>query len=201
MTLTLPDNLPELYALIGSMPRGDTPAAWWACNAPEALEAWDRYTEDSRAWYATWNRLLKNAKLPENTRIRTYGSDTLTGLLPPPGAGRIPRGWRKTPHGYLVPRRRTREEKASEANTLFDRVRVIPRAVDYYDDVPTALWTTNPDKAYPVHMRKPATMVLVFVGHDPEQADPPFELGERWTRMTMSLFHLLLEHDRPVGIH
>jgi hypothetical protein len=100
--------------------------------------------------------------------------------------------------GYWVPRKRTKAEKLSKASALFGKLNYVPTAVDYLPGMPSSLWTH--DKVYPVHVRRNTVAnaqaaVLAFVGADPDTAEPVFEVSEHWTRMKLSTFHLLREHQ------
>lgn len=191
---TLPiDSLHSLSIALGEMPEGDLPVCWFISFDPDVLQAWDRFCDDYRAWMQTWNRLLEISGLPPATQIVTSGTDTLQALSPPPGV-KTPTGWRKTATGHLVPRRRTRGEKASEANRLWAALEVVPQAAQYLTGMPPAIWVNG--NAYPIHVRKPAKAVCAFVGVDPDAADPPFEPDGRWTRMKLSTFVMLLERQR-----
>jgi hypothetical protein len=192
------ENIVELADVIGELPAGDTPAAWYASTEPEVLKAYQDFKDDHAAWRTRMATLVEVSGLPpsdppETLIVTGLGSEYLIGLKPTQSLTRTPRWWRVDHQGNLVPRRRTMAEKNSAVNLAFQAARRIPRAVDYMDGLPNALWAFN--VAYPVHIRKPARAVLVFLGYDPDRADPPFEVGEMWTRMKMSTFHMLLERQ------
>lgn len=196
---SMPDHtIRSLQVMLGDMPPGDDPAAWWSSTHPEVIAAYERYRADAKAWADGMATLLEISGLPPNSRYRSLGADTLTGVLAPPNMGTPPRWWRKDTENVLIPRKRTRAEKASQVNRLFSNLRAIPRAVDYLPGLPDTLWTWN--RAYPVHVRRsvvhsPDAAVCAFVGHNPDEADPPFVPDERWTRMKISTFHLLRERQ------
>jgi hypothetical protein len=203
MTLPLTDNLQDLAEIIGPLPPGDVPAAWWTSCDPEVIAAYDKFTKDHKAWRNRMDKLYRISGLPrrsqrrEAIRVSALGDSYLVGLIPPPTMTTVPRWWRRNKQGVLVPRRYTLMEKKSEVNVLFGRCREIPRACDYMPGLPDTLWTY--DKAYPVHVRKPGSVVLAFVGWPPEGASPAFEPDSRWERQKLSTFHLLRERQKAAG--
>jgi hypothetical protein len=198
MPTLLTENLTELAELIGELPGGDTPAAWFCSLEPEVLKAYQDFKDDHAAWRSRMQALAEVSGLtpsdpPESLVVTGLGNDFLIGLKPPHSLTRTPRWWRVDHQGNLVPRKRTKAERNSPVNQAFQAARRIPRAVDYFDDLPNAAWTTK--AAYPVHVRKPARAVLVFLAVDPADTDPPFEPGPHWIRMKLSTFHQLRERS------
>lgn len=191
----IPDNLPELARLLGTLPPGDTPAAWWYADDPAVLGAYEEWEKDHAAWREKLEALCRTQlqlSAPE-LRIGGYGGDYLLGIYAP-RTRTVPRWWRATPEGYLVPRKRTRAEKKSGASLGFAELRKIPRAVDYLPGLPDTLWT--PTQAYPVQVRRPGEAVLAFVGLDPSQASPAFDPSPAlWHRLKLSSYHLLRERQ------
>jgi hypothetical protein len=203
MTLPLTDNLADLAEMIGPLPPGDTPAAWWYSIAPEVLAGWDAFQRDHKAWRNRMDKLYRISGLPKRTRhanraesirVSSLGDAYLVGLVPPRNMGAPPRWWRLNKQGILVPRRYTLMEKNSEVNKLFGRCREIPSAVRYVPGMPDTLWTY--DKAYPVHLRRPGDAVLAFVGWPPAGASPEFTPDPSlWTELKLSTWHLLKERQ------
>lgn len=187
------DSIHDLAELLGPMPPGDVPAAWFISTDDEVLAAWDKYKEDSRAWFAGWDELLAISGLPKTTRAQIE-EGLLVGLVPPPGAKRPGRWWRYTPTGLLVPRRRTRAEKASEVNALWARLEEIPEAINYLPGMPKVLFSG--EKTYVPVARKPAAVVLVFLGYDPDKAAAPFVPTEAWYRLKISTYLTLVERQQ-----
>lgn len=193
-------SIKELAELIGPLPPGDTPAAWYYSTDPQVLAGYLDFERAHRQWRTRIADLVEISGIsfgpsdaPERIRVGGLGGDYLIGLKPPQNLHRTPRWWRYDKTGYLVPRKKTREEKASEVNQAFAAVRKIPRAVDYLPGCPNTLWL--PQAAFPVSARRPGRAVLVFVGADPLLADPPFELSAQYERLKMSTFHLLRERQ------
>lgn len=207
MSLPLTD-IHELSAILGNLPPGDVPAAWWITLDEEALAAYDRFTRDHAAWRNRMDKLYRISGLPrrgrgqarmERIRISGLGDAYLVGLIPPSTMTVVPRFWRLNKQGVLVPRRYTVMEKNSEVNTLFAKCREIPAAVNYMPGMPRTLWFDH--AAYPVHIRRPGLAVLAFIGHPPEGASPEFEPDARWERMKLSTFHLLRERQKAGDLH
>jgi len=198
MTLPVTDTIKDLAEIIGPLPPGDMPAAWWYSTSPEVLRDYARFEVDHQTWRTRMTHLyaISGLKSPSDAldaiRISSQGNDYVLGLIAPPGLTRPPSGWRYD-HGLLVPRKRTTAERRSPVNRVFAQVRQIPRAADYLSGLPTALWTH--DAAYPVHVRKPGAAVLAFVGVDPQKARPAFEPGRQWIRCKLSTFWLLRERQ------
>jgi hypothetical protein len=204
MTLPLTDSLAALAEILGPLPPGDTPAAWWTSLAPEVLAGYEKFQRDHRSWRNRVNKLYAISGLPkrprhrvgpgEKIRVSSLGDAYLVGFVPPANLGEVPRFWRLNKAGILVPRRYTLYEKNSEVNKLFAKVRQIPTAVRYTPGMPDALWTY--EKAYPVHLRRPGAAVLAFVGWPPEGASPAFEPDPAlWERQKLSTWHMLKERQ------
>jgi len=204
MTLPVTDSLKQLAEILGPLPPGDTPAAWWYSCDPQVLRDYARFEIDHKTWRTRMAHLyaISGFKSPSDPlsaiRISSQGADYVLGLLPPPGVHQAPTGWRFE-HGVLVPRKRTLAERGSPVNRAFARVRTIPRAADYLTGLPTTLWT--PDAAYPVDVRKPGQAVLAFVGIDPDRSWPEFAPSPQWGRLKLSTYWLLRERQAaaPAG--
>jgi hypothetical protein len=163
---------------------------------PEVLKAYQDFKDDHAAWLIRMKALYEVSGLTpsdpsDHPVVTELGNEWLTALVPPPGLKGVPRWWRVDHQGHLVPRKRTKAERNSPVNKAFQAARRIPRPVDYLPGLPNTLWL--PHAAYPVHVRKPARAVLVFLGANPDEADPSFEVGEMWQRMKLSTFHMLRE--------
>jgi len=203
MTISLTESLPELAEMIGPLPPGDTPAAWWMSTDAEVLAGYERFEADHKAWRSRIDKLWAISGFPrrprgsqspaQRIRVSSLGDAYLVGFVPPANLGDPPRFWRLNKQNILVPRRYTLMEKNSEVNKLFQRCRQIPNAVAYVPGMPDTLWTY--ERAYPVHIRRPGAGVLAFVGYPPEGADPAFEPGPEWSRLKLSTWHLLRERQ------
>ena len=155
------------------------------------LDRYDDFLVDRHAWDQAMAQLLALSQFPPTIRYSTLGNDYLVGFYPPEGMT-TPRWWR-IDQGLLVPRKRTRAEKASEVNKLWSKLKTIPEAVNYVPGLPNTLWVG--DKAYAPVVRKPAQAVLVFLGMDPAKATQPFVMGAEWTPLKVSTFNLLRERQ------
>lgn len=194
MTSTLPlTNLHDLAEILGPMPPGDAPVAWWVSVHPDVLAGWEKYLADRQEWQAAWSELLTVTGLPSGTRTKIVAAwtDTVIGLIPPPGVT-VPAGMRRNAQGHLVPRKRSRAERHSRVSQLFDLLSPVPTAVHYLPGIPSALYTD--EKVYSVVVRKPAQAVLAFLGHDPDQVKASqWQVGPQWERLKVSTFHMLRE--------
>lgn len=181
---------------LGPLPPGDVPAAWYASKDPEVIKGFERFTQLSREWSDLYRELLREVNLPDDTLRIVRNGGLFIGLKPPTGAGITSSAYgsrwlRMNNKGVWVPRRRTRAEKASRVNALFEQLEYIPQAVNYVPGMPDAIWGN--DRVHVVEVRKPGEAVLAFLGMDPDHASVPFEVGEQWLRMKMSVYHYLRE--------
>lgn len=189
--MTLPDTtLVGMAAVIGPLPPGDVPAAWYMSQNPEVLARYDEYVAERTVWNQHMADLLVYSKLPADIQFITLGQGFLKGLMPPAGAAKPPRWWR-IEDKLLVPRKRTRAEKASEVNRLWAKLQSVPQP--RLPGLPDTLWIG--EMAYAPTVRKPGQAVLVFLARTPEQATQPYELGPEWHRLKVSTFHLLRERQ------
>lgn len=192
--MTAPTTLIDLAQLLGSLPEGDAPAAWWVSTHEEVLNAYVEYQSNQRRWNDLYMEMLAEGGLPKTTTYTTASLTTLAGLNPPPNRATPPRWFRKTPEGLLVPRRRTRAEKTGAVVELWDGLVDIPTPV--LPGMPPGLVT--PTAVYPVALRArgvPPHAVCAFVGVEPDRADPPFVVSEHWSQMKLSTFHQLRERQ------
>lgn len=193
--MTLPDTtLVGMAAVIGPLPAGDVPAAWYMSQNPEVLAQYDDYVYAREGWNRIMADLLAYSKLPADIQFITLGQGFLKGLVPPAGAVKPPRWWR-IEDKLLVPRKRTRAEKASEVNRLWSMLQAVPQP--RLPGLPDTLWVGT--TAYAPTVRKPGKAVLVFLARTPEQATQPFEVGHEWSRLKVSTFHLLMERQRAAA--
>jgi hypothetical protein len=186
-----PQTLKSLSDTLGTMPAGQIPVAWWSSTHPEVIKAYEDFDRDIRRWRQKLGELLALSGLPADTRLFHRGSDTMIGFtVPPQGA---PEGWRVDKGNHLVPRQRTKAEREGQIFTRFKELQPIPRAVDYLPGMPHTLWMD--DRVFFPQVFRPAIAVLVFIMGNPAKAAEPFIVGEQWTEMKMSTFHLLREYQ------
>ncbi len=193
--MTLPDTtLVGMAAVLGPLPPGDAPAAWYMSQSAEVLAQYDDYVYAREGWNRTMAKLLEISKLPADIQFITLGQGFLKGLVPPAGVTKPPRWWR-IEDKLLVPRKRTRAEKASEVNELWALLQIVPQP--QLPGLPDTLWWGS--HAYAPTVRKPGQAVLVFLAHSPEKATQPFEMGPEWHRLKVSTFHLLRERQHAAS--
>lgn len=188
---TLPVNtLKSLSIEIGKLPAGDSPKAWWMSTHPEVLRSYDSYKARRNQWDNTYRELLDELGLPYDTQFMNHARVHFAGIVPPKGVT-IPRWLRKDRDGIWVPRKRTQAEKTSKVQLAFEALDEIPQPNEMVPGMPDSIHTE--DAIYQVHVRRPGKAVLAFLGVDPDFAIEPFEVGEQWSTMKLSTFHLLRE--------
>lgn len=185
-------DIPTMAAIIGKLPEGDDPKAWWSSLDEGVVAAYHSYEVALHSWKDSFTELMELSKLDPKTIKFAHTGSKLLGLLPPKGAG-VPTWWRLEKTGYWVPRKRTQSEKNSEVAKRWHKLNTIPLPIDYLPGLPKAIWEDG--KPYPVQACRPSKAVLVFTGRDPEKADPVFCPDNRWTQMKLSTFHLLRERQ------
>lgn len=189
-------SLQYLSNVVGKLPEMNAhPAAWYFSMDPDVLTGYEKYRVDKKSWRDRLTELIELSELaPESTAYRASVGH-LISLVPNarPAVEDVPRWWRLTKEGDLVPRNRTKAEKTSEVSARFKALHDIPRAVDYLIGMSTDLWTDQ--RVYPVHVVKPAQAVLVFLAHNPDRASFPFTVDDRWSRLKLSMYHALREHQ------
>jgi hypothetical protein len=197
-TTVVPDlTLKSLAETVGPLPEGDVPAAWWVSTHPEVIEKYEAWRQAHQGWRDRFAELCEISGFDRATvRIAALGEDALVGLFVE-GLTEHP-WWRQDKKGFWVPRKRTKAEKSSEVTQRFNAARRIPSVLHYVPGLPHSLWLLNPDRVYPVKVRRAKgnnTAVLAFVGADPEAASPAFEVSQHWARMKLSTYHLLRERQ------
>jgi hypothetical protein len=185
-------DIPTMAAIIGELPPGDHPKAWWSSLDEGVVAAYYEYEQALRTWKDGFTELCELSKIDAKTIRFAHTGSKLLGLLPPKGAS-PPTWWRLDKNGYWIPRKRSQSEKNSQIAQRWHALNTIPMPIDFLPGLPSAIWLDG--KPYPVQASKPAKAVLVFTGKDPDDADPPFCPDNRWTRMKLSTFHLLRERQ------
>lgn len=200
MPLVLPENsIKNLAEVIGEIPPTDgPPAAWYMTLDADCIKGYRQYLWDHKAWQDRVAELLQISGL-KTDRIRYGGFGHQQYLVGFYIDGDPPRWWRRDKKGYIVPRQRTKAERVSEIRTRFEACQKIPTALSYMQGMPHSLYgQRGPEGERAVffpQVRKPGQAVLVFLGMDPDQAGEPFEPDARWSRMKLSIFHLLRERQ------
>jgi hypothetical protein len=192
-------SMQYLNSVVGPLPEMDShPEAWYFSMDPEVLAGYEKFRVDYQSWRDRLTELLELSGLdPAKTGYRASVGH-LVSLVPNTPLTEIPRWWRKTKEGDLVPRKNTKAEKTSEVHQRFEKLHDIPRAVDYLVGMSSELWTD--ERVYPVHVRKPGQAVLVFLAIDPDKASFPFTVDARWSRLKLSMYHSLREYQQKWGV-
>lgn len=189
---TMPENsVKSLRAIIGQLPSGDIPAAWYSSTDPDVRAGYDEFIAANRDWNAIYKTMLTEAGLSHTTKFVTHANHYLAGLVPKFANGEVPRLMRIDKNGRMVPRKRTVAEKESRVNELWDECFEMPDAEKFIPGIPHTIWQHN--RILPVKFRKPAIAVLAFMAITPEEATEPFEVSPQWSRMKLSTYHLLKE--------
>lgn len=192
-TPTLTWDLPTMGLIIGELPGGDLPVAWWSSLDEGVLTAWETYRQDLKTWKDAFTELMDLSGL-DVSKMKFHHIGSLLIGLEPLANTKPPTWWRHDEKvGVWVPRKRSQSEKNSEISQRWAKLRKVPIPIEYLPGLPQAVWTNG--KPYPIAARKPGKALLVFTGVDPDMADPPFQPDNRWTRMKLSTFHLLRERQ------
>jgi len=201
--LVLPDNsIKNLAEVIGTIPDSDAvPAAWYMTMDEECIKGYQRYLWDYKAWADRVTELLDLSGIKtDRVRYGGWAGQWLVGFYID---GEPPRWWRRDKKGYIVPRCRTKAERESEVGKRFAACQKIPQAIEYIKGMPDSLHLAGKEsgesRAYWPSVRKPGKAVLVFWGADPDAAVVPFEPDARWSRMKMSIYHLLRERQHAAA--
>jgi hypothetical protein len=205
MLTLLPDHsLKSLAEVLGPLPEGDVPAAWWVSTHPDVLDKYEQWRVAYAGWRDRFAELCEISGFDRATvKISVLGEDTLAGLSVP--ELKTHTWWRQTKEGLWVPRKRTKAEKDSQVTARFNACRRIPWVLNYVPGLPQGLWIPGPGLAttvYPVKVRRAKgrdTAVVAFVGADPDKANPAFEVSEHWSKMKLSTFHMLRERAAAAG--
>lgn len=191
----------QVRDLVGDkLPTGGIPAAWWIATDAGVVEKFDQW---SALEFEHQNAV---ASLGESLGCKRWmasgrGGDVM-GFVPPSGMGTweshpdyqpVPAHWRiDSKSGYLVPSRKTKADRESDAAKQFA---AIQRAPDLETPgMPRDLWI--PGHIYGVSIRRGESCVMAFCGGDPDRAEGrnEFVVDESiWERLPLSIFHLLRE--------
>ncbi|MGU3650641.1 hypothetical protein [Mycolicibacterium sp. A43C] len=183
-------SVDELAKLIGDrIPTGTVPAAWWITTDPDQLAAYDRWIADYDARREDIKRLADTLGV-DVTDARTwhgFGSTSLLGFTPPPYMGHwntelpehrpIPDGWRiDKKKNLLVPSRRTKADRDSQANRDFNAVARIPHLTKYLTGMAGEIEIDHPGggRIYFTGYTRGEQCVLALSGGDPDR-----QSGER----------------------
>lgn len=177
----------ELKQLIGdTVPaKGAIPAAWWITTSTEQLDAYDRWREDYAAHTEKIAALAQSLglELTDAYVSSFHKSSTISGFRVPtfmehwnrehPQYRPVPDGWRiDKKSDRLVPSRRTKADRESQANKDFAAIKAVPNVRAYMTGLPTEIHLDDRDfggTMYPVNYRRGAHCVWAYSGGDPDR--------------------------------
>lgn len=206
---TITDHLTidEARDLIGDrMPRitGAMPAAWWLTTDPAILDGIDEYNAAHTRWHDAVYELADELGVTDAWR----GYRGLSGYVPTADMRRdrelIPTGWRiDSKSGYLVPSRRTKADRESDAAQRFDAIASAPRQSRFFAlmDLEVKLPTGNGDmsfRRYEPTYRRVEHAVMAVIGADPDRVPGSDSKVETtvWHRQKLSVLVALDEQAR-----
>ncbi|MCF3939942.1 hypothetical protein [Gordonia tangerina] len=193
----------ELTKLIGDkLPGGGVPAAWWISTDDEVIRLFDEWSD------AEFKHQKKVADLGDELGCERWFTSGMGGALrgfdPPRGMGKwknhpdykpVPEGWRiDSKSGYLVPSRKTKADRESDANKRFDELRASPQLST--PGMPSEMWL--PGHIYGTNIRRGEACLMAFSGGDPDRLEGRREFvvdANLWTRLPLSAFHLMREAE------
>lgn len=190
----------RIQSLIGdTLPGGGAPAAWWLSTDADIIQLFDDWADADTVHH---NKIADLAKELGCTQwMGGRRRHALLGFIPPSGMTKweshpdyrpIPEGWRiDSKSRWLVPSRRTKKDRESEANTRFSELRRAPQLST--PGMPQDLWL--PGYIYGVDIRRGDSCVMAFCGGDPDRTSRnEFTVDEtKWERLPLSIFHRLRE--------
>lgn len=204
----------ELRELVGkTFPGGGVPAVWWVTTDPEQLAAYDRWVADYETSRARTEALATSLGL---TAADSYcWSDgrrtTMAGFKPPAFMGHwntehpeyrpIPPGWRiDKKENRLVPSRRTKADRESQANKDYDAIRSVPNVGAYMSGLPGEIMLDDRGwggTIYYVRYRRGDNCVWAYSGGDPDR-QPDKRVNDAvdtaiWHRQKLSVLLALRE--------
>jgi hypothetical protein len=191
----------ELTKLIGDkLPGGGVPAAWWISTDDEVIRLFDQWKKSDRAHRERVHELATELGCTEWMQSGRGG--TVRGFIPPremtlysghPECIPVPDHWRiDSKSGYLMPSRKTKADRESDANEKFAAIKRAPQLET--PGMPADLWL--PGMVYGVQIRRGDACVMAFCGGDPDRVESrnDFAVDEGlWTRLPLSAFHLMRE--------
>lgn len=185
-------SIKQMTAMIGVLPAGDVPAAWWSSTHVDVLKGYDRYKVQLAKWQSGYKELLNTLGLPPNSQYVAHARVRFAGIVPPTGVP-APRWMRLDKDGYLVPRKRTKAEKGGPIQLAYEELQEIPQAIEYLPGISDSIHIEG--QIYPIQVRQPGKAVLAFSAVSPEDGAEDFAVGPQWSRMKLSTFHLLRERQ------
>lgn len=209
-------SIDELRRMVGKVPTGAIPAAWWITTESEQIAAYDRWVVDYDDHRHKIESLAATIGLTANDAFYMAYSDVsrLTGFAVPHGMNLwpsnkdhipVPAGWRidkKTDR--LVPSRKTKADRESQANKDFAAVAKIPNVSAYMTGLPNEIYVENRDMGgtiYRTQYRRGDECVMAFSGGDPDRTperkrwDTTDVDANTWHRQRISVLVALREEQ------
>lgn len=199
--------------LIGQpVPGGAVPAIWWLTTDPEQLVAYARWKADYQKHFAKVEKLAQTLGLrATDAFVFSYANrSALSGFRVKSawaywpgreGYQPMPTGWRiDKKNDRLVPSRKTKADRESQANKDFAAIRVVPNVRAYITGLPAEIYLDDRDfggTAYPVHYRRGEKCVWAYCGGDPDR-QPEKKMNDAvdesiWHRQKLSVLIALRE--------
>lgn len=208
-------SIEELKALIGDrMPKiRAVPAAWWITTDPGQLSGYDQWVSDYDAHRDKIDALARSIGMTaDDAYYVSYGTSShLTGFRVPTFMGYwntenpeyrpIPDGWRIDKKAdRLVPSRRTKADRESDANKQWAAIKSIPALPSYLKGMPSEIFLDDRDfggTCYRVQYRRGDGCVMAFSGGDPDR-QPETRMNDQvdsaiWERQKLSALLAITE--------
>lgn len=183
------------------------PAAWWITVDQEQQDAYDRWVNDYEAHRTNIETLAQTIGLhAEDAYYSAWGkSSSLTGFRVPrymgdswykdkPEYRPVPDGWRiDRKNDRLVPSRKTKADRESQANKDFSAAKSIPNVAAYITGMPTEIHLDDRDfggTMYRVQYRRGDRCLAAFSGGDPDRQPEKRmndAIGPHWQRQKLSV--------------
>ncbi|SIJ54574.1 hypothetical protein [Mycobacteroides abscessus] len=202
-------SLKKLKTLVGQMPSGSVPAAWWITTDPAQLKAYDQWRSDYTDARKKAVRLAKSLGLSADHIYATswFKTTEVTGFLPTremqlwpghPDHRPTPEGWRvDSKMNRLVPKRKTKADRESKANKDFAAIRKVPCVHAYLTGLPSEIYLDDRDfggTSYRTQYRRGDQCVFAVSGADPDRSPRTNEIDTSiWHRQKLSALIALRE--------
>ncbi|AVD99754.1 hypothetical protein SEA_FLAPPER_9 [Gordonia phage Flapper] len=217
MTEYTTDQVIELVGGLDKIPpmRG-LAAAWWITTSQKQLDHWARYSARRQEWYDRCQALLDRMGLDQGVMVSSFGKRTdVVGIQPTqemrtadwrgtPGV--IPEGWRiDSKKGYLLPKRRTKADRESQANKDFHAIQRVPDSGAFVEGLPEII--SIDDRAdggghwYGFDIRAGEKCLMAFCGGDPDRSSEQRKphIAPWWERQKISVLAELRERKEAGG--
>ena len=181
------NDLDVARALVGDRvpSKSALPAVWWLTTDPDQIDAYDRWEVDYNAHLERVRALADSIGLElTDTYISTFAkSSTILGFRVParmeyrrpgdPDYLPVPQGWRiDSKQGRLVPSRKTKADRESQANKDFAAISDVPNVRNYVTGLPDSIYLEDRDfggTMYAVNFRRGESCLWAYSGGDPDR--------------------------------